>query len=1616
MKRVILKACLLVWAICSVSTASALDYYWVGNTGAWSDFSHHWATSSGGNTFYIQVPQSVDNVHFDANSFTIPGCTVSIDQTIVNTKDFDWRGVTNHPTLAGASSNGLRIFGSLYYVAGMTITFNGLTSFESTLPGNIISTSGLVIQSNLTFNGTGGWILADSLYTSTSAGIAFNHGDFNTAGYNCHINYVNSTTTGTLTLNTSTITIGGSGGWTMNGTRVLGASSTFIMLNGGAFTGGANAYGDIIFPAAAGTVNGNTFRDVYFGGSGSMPGTDTARNVTIMGQGNINGLTAQWLEIHGSASVIRANVGHIKMYNNGGFGGTCNCNQVFLSAGYNYGFSVNTVLNVTDTFSVPGTCGLQVNLSCSGGQATISHPAGTVTITHVNLQGIKAIGGATFTANNSIDLGGNTGWTINSPASYNLYWIGGTGVWSDGNHWSYTSGGAPSGCSPTILDNVFFDANSFQVGGQTVTIDVQNAYCNDMTWTGVTNNPGIYSSVLHIYGSLYLARGMTFGLNTNMYFDGSTQGKIIRSAGNTFYTNIFFNGGGGWTLDDSLVCSTNIQLNAGTVYTGGNNVRTNTFQVANGTYLYLDTSTFNIMASGGWTVYSNHVSAATSTFFMWNGGAFTGGANAYRDVTFPTTAAGTATANSYRDVWFGGSGSMSATDTARDVTIMGTGSISRLLARSLTVHDNAVNISSNNITRAWFYKNGPFGGNNTFGTLILTPGYNYTFTQNTLTTIIDTLYALGTCALQINLVCSTGQATMLHAVGTITIAHANLQGIAATGGGTFIANSSIDLGSNTGWTINAPVGQNLYWVGGTGAWSDGNHWSTTSGGAPVGCAPTIPDNVFFDANSFTSAGQTMTIDVLNAYCNDMTWTGVTNNPMVSGPNTNALRVYGSFTLGRGMTWAFDGRISFEALSPGKTITSVGNILPKSLYFNGTGSWTLGDSLSQNTGAVIYLNNGNWSTGGNNVRSSGITVNTTGTVTLDTSVLYVTGSGGWTVTSGTISGASSTFYMLNGGAFTGGNFAYRDVTYPNTNGGSVNAQSFRDIYFGGAGTINSSRCRNVYIGGQGTMYARDTVQHVEILGSAYISNLKANYLLAHQGGSVAVSVIDTALFLQSTKFGSNSFVDLTFGQGYTFTLFPGSTLTVQRDLNIGGTGSFPVRIKTDTIGRQATFSKPSGIVCVDFIRISDLIATGGATYYAGANSQDFGNNVGWIFTGGGGGSPTLQVAVSPQGSVCQGTNITYTATTNISSPIYQWYVNGVLKQNDTIATYSSTNLLDGDSVTCTISSHYPCVAGSGLALSTPVSIIGASSLQVAVSGPSIVCPDVRTVLTAAATNTTNPTYQWFVNGVSKQNDTLSTFNADSLADGDMVVCLLSGLSLPCSVQGTAMDTFIASVPAASTNLSVDHSIICSGDSAHLCGPQGYSVYLWNTGEHSSCIVVTTPGDYTLKMLNNNGCYYNSNQLAITVNIPAATVTTQNDTLFASAGSTYQWMQDGHDITGANGAYFVPDKSGNYQVRIADSIGCSAVSGLTTFVRSGIPELLDASMSIYPNPSEIGYWNLDVGQTWLGARAEVFDAQGKSVYATDIKTEKSVLTVNAPAGVYILKLNSEKGSITQKLVKL
>ena len=1314
----------------------ATNYYWVGGSGNWSDFSNHWATSSGGTIFHNQVPQSTDNVYFDLHSFTSGAQTVIIDQTIIQCNNMDWTGVNNNPTVTGALTNSLKIYGSLTLATGMNFNFLGEIDMEATTAGQTITTNGNTITSQryniaIAFNGIGGsWTLQDSL--TTRGIITLNNGSLNTNNQKVTASafYSNSYTSRALTTGASIFNFSGDYQiWDINpvGISLNAGTSTIIgtgnvyeqdFYGGGftynniSFTGPGmgkisdfnNTIHDVSFSSDGFTGSNNTFHDVSFGANANISGGCTFNNVTIAKNGSIN---------------------HDNTFNNLSF-----------SPGYTYSLAAGATQTINTSLTVNGNCGALISLVTSstlGSLTTISKASGNVTISYVKLKDIHASGGATFIANNAIDLGNNTGWTINALPSKNLFWVGNGGNWDDGNHWSNTSGGVASGCSPSPVDNIFFDANSFSQAGQTITVNVPTAYCKNMTWTGVTNNPvlqGTSSSVFKIYGSLTLAAGMAFNFQGQIDMEATTTGQTITTHGTTININpntssIAFNGiGGGWILQDALTITGIIQFNNGSLSTNNQTVNIPAFisEVSTSRVLTLGSSVFNLSSANYmWDIYSSGITFdagtstinGTSTYYeQW----FYGGGLTYNNIFFTGGATGKISDfnNTVHDVSFAGDGFIGGnSNTFHDVSF----------ASNAGINGNS---TYNDVTIA---KDGFIGGNNSFNNLTFSPGYTYNLAAGATQTINASLTVNGNCGALIGLVKSSSlgsPTTISKASGNVTISFVKLKDINASGGATFTANNAIDLGNNTGWTINALPSKNLYWIGNSGNWDDGNHWSNASGGVPSGCSPTPVDNVFFDANSFSQTGQTVTVNVPIAYCNNITWTGVTNNPTIYGANTSSFEIYGSLTLATGMTYNFRGRINMQATTGGQTIITSGNIINNSGYYNGQlgiafngigGGWTLQDAF--NTTGIIQFSNGSLNTNNQTVTASAFFSETSAsrTLTMGSSILNLSSENFmWDVYSSgiTFDAGTSTINGTRNGSeqwFYGDGLTYNNVSFTGTTTGKIADQNntFHDVSFVGDANIN----------GNNTFHDVSFGANVNIGGSSTYNNVT----IAKNGN----------------LWDHNIFNNLSFSPGYTYTLGAGETQTILPGGNIcaQGTGALPIRIQSTNVGVHAIISKASGSICWDYARVSDITATGGATFNAGLapnNSQDMGGNSGLLFTGGCtpvSCTPCTSPSITAQPSnstICAGSNASFAITATGTSLTYQWQVNpgtGFVNLSNT-APYSgvTTDTLKITAATVALNNYqYQCVIAGTCAparISNSATLTVTNTLSVSASSTAILC--------------------------------------------------------------------------------------------------------------------------------------------------------------------------------------------------------------------------------------------------------------------------------------------------------
>ncbi len=345
-----------------------------------------------------------------------------------------------------------------------------------------------------------------------------------------------------------------------------------------------------------------------------------------------------------------------------------------------------------------------------------------------------------------------------------------------------------------------------------------------------------------------------------------------------------------------------------------------------------------------------------------------------------------------------------------------------------------------------------------------------------------------------------------------------------------------------------------YWVGGSGTWTSTNtlNWSASSGGASGASAPTTADDVIFNNLSNTGTSIfTVTVST-GAACRDLSFgSGATAlDAVMTLTGISSMSIAGSLTLvSTNLTFSYTGTISFTATTAGKTITTAGKTLA-AIVFNGTGGeWTLQDAFN-GTGSLT-VTRGSFNSNGMSVTCSAISSNNVNTraITLGTSTVSLFGVG----------------TLFNIQSLTGLTFSAASSTI-NLTSTSTTARTF---------TLGSTT--GLVFGTIGINGSTSTSTTNFIYGSMTVNTLSSNKTVAH-----------TIAFRFSATFNVTNF-------------------------NISGRAGNLVTLSSSFSPSQFTLSKSSGIVSSDYLSIQDSNATGGATWYAGANSTNVSNNTGWIFT-------------------------------------------------------------------------------------------------------------------------------------------------------------------------------------------------------------------------------------------------------------------------------------------------------------------------------------------------------------------------------------------------------------------
>ncbi len=878
---VLVRLTILGFAAIQPFVAAALDYYWVGGSGNWSELNH-WATTSGGNIRHDQIPTASDQVFFDSLSFSGPA-EVILDLDNIFTGNLDFRKISQQVTVKGANSTVLNIYGSLYMHDDVSMQFKGSFDFRGAGQVHEISFAGQE-PFQLRFLSEGSWTLVSDVQVDSLIHIEFGSVHFDSVSVTCHRFQVFSSAGVHIDFGSA---------------RILITGNRHLLMPSYEWRESLHFVGPVMTNPGSSTV-------LLTGRKASIGFYDldqVALGRIILGQaGGKHLITAtrsgdfvfNFLHLKGDTDVE----GALTIY------------DLLLDGGNVYTLLANRTQKI-GTFNTATDCRMIAFLrsSESGSPAVIRAASGDQVSDYLMLQDLH-VQNATYIVNQAIDLGGNVGWDLQLKSRDIFYWIRGTGEWNDTGHWSFSSGGPPSGCLPTAADDVVFDQASFSGANQSVTINVPSAFCHTMDWRQVDqpailrNLPGRSNLSLHILGSLYLSTQVRNAFNGDVYFESPHDGNEIASGRNEYGKNVYFSSASGeWMLLDEFDVNDSLYFDAGSLISNDQEIECFDFYSESNSSRKLDLgkSIFRIVPS-------------TRDMYLWSSFRI----NATNFVIDPGTSTLLAEHPVYMHFFSSG--------------IVEFYRVIYQAHGSIDVAEPQVKIAY-----GYFHHDGDFRGSIDIDTLTFSPAKAYWFFMNSRVNV-DSLAAHGDCDGSIFIAGYPKgvQGTIEKSNGIARLTNVMLEGMIGTGGANFIAESSQDLGNNLGWTFMDAMPRKLYWVGGDGVWFDKAHWSLSSGGPGGACVPTAIDDVFFDEHSFSAMHQSVGLTASNGpICHNLTWQ---NTPQFTGLYDGVINITGSLYLQPNLSY-FPWNTTFRSDSLNNEIHSGGNEM-QWVDMMGAGQWTL----------------------------------------------------------------------------------------------------------------------------------------------------------------------------------------------------------------------------------------------------------------------------------------------------------------------------------------------------------------------------------------------------------------------------------------------------------------------------------------------------------------------------------------------------------------------------------------------------------------------------------------------------------------------------------------------------
>ena len=484
--------------------------------------------------------------------------------------------------------------------------------------------------------------------------------------------------------------------------------------------------------------------------------------------------------------------------------------------------------------------------------------------------------------------------------------------------------------------------------------------------------------------------------------------------------------------------------------------------------------------------------------------------------------------------------------------------------------------------------------------------------------------------------------------------------------------------------------------------------------------------------------------------------------------------------------------------------------------------------------------------------------------------------------------------------------------------------------------------------------------------------------------------------------------------------PGSYVVIGNETSVCASSSLPVQVTFDPIPEVSLVWESSPLICSgDSLAIlaalepgevltwyynETFVETGSSTYYA-SGAGEYHAEVLNTLTGCGSLTSSLNLEVLTEQSivvesagntgVCEGQSVTLFVATGVGT--IQWYNNESAMEGSNSSVL--TTFTEGQYI-AQVTDDSGCRSNSNPLF---VEVFPLPSVEFLLDeGSAVLCGQEDTVRVEVAGGNA---YTWYNGETELAGEDSNVLEITEVGEFSVQVANPEGcvaISQLLSVQAFDIPT-LDLIPNGTINLCDGQTLlfeaIAEADVQYTWYSSGQPI----EGEFGTAIEVAEGGEYSIVVLNDNGC---SNSAMAQVELVSVStpiivdggVTSDGQLLLTDEASGHQWYLNGEEISGATGNSYVATENGIYTCIAIEDICESTLSAGFEVVLGGVLER-SIALKLYPNPAQ----DFIVFERTLltGSTFSVYDVAGREVLRGIITNARTTVDVsNLGVGLYRL----------------